>query len=214
MTKLLLISGLLFLSCLVCSSTTAAAIFTNSSYAYLGPADSTKQDDESPLVLDSLISYAKNYLGVPYRSGGHSAKGFDCSGFTSHVFSRFGFSLPRTSYGQATVGKKVETAEMQKGDLIFFKGRNRKSKVIGHVGIVISAKGEKIQFIHASVNNGISIETIDSKYYNPRFVKSIRLIDSELPIPAIEIAESCTPAADCVSLIDPCDSVGEDTSDK
>ncbi|MCU0354430.1 MAG: C40 family peptidase [Cytophagales bacterium] len=141
-------------------------------------------------LLDNLVTYAKNYLGVPYRSGGRSEKGFDCSGFTSYVFSQFGFSLPRTSYGQAVAGKAVNTDEIRKGDLIFFKGRNAKSRVVGHVGIVISDKGEKIRFIHASVNRGISIETIDSKYYKPRFVKSVRLLDTSLPAP-----ENCAVAA-------------------
>ena len=142
------------------------------------------------LLLENLVSYAKNYLGVPYRSGGRSGKGFDCSGFTSYVFSQFGFSLPRTSYAQAVAGKAVNTDEIRKGDLIFFKGRNAKSRAVGHVGIVISDKGEKIRFIHASVNRGISIETIDSKYYKPRFVKSVRLVDTVLPAP-----ENCEVAA-------------------
>ncbi len=159
------------------------------STSFTDPADSLQpvSNDQLPahFIVDSLINCAKNYLGVPYRSGGRSGKGFDCSGFTSYVFSRFGFDIPRTSYEQASAGKAVNMAEMQKGDLIFFKGRNNRSKSIGHVGIVISAKGEKIKFIHASVNHGISIETIESTYYRPRFVKSVRLVDSILPVPEI-----------------------------
>lgn len=194
MRKVLLTTGFLLISCVFLFTASAKSTYRSDFFTSLrGPADSLAQKSltELPphLILDSLISCAKNYLGVPYRSGGYSSKGFDCSGFTSFVFSHFGFRLPRTSYGQATVGKTVTANEVQKGDLIFFKGRNSRSKSIGHVGIVISDKGEKIKFIHASVNNGISIETIDSKYYRPRFVKSVRLVDSLLPLPEI-----CTPA--------------------
>ncbi len=195
MRKKLLTTAILVISCILCLQASAKSSSSRSIFILPhGPSDSLRIDSLSQestfelpahLLLDSLISRAKNYLGVPYRSGGISSKGFDCSGFTSHVFSSFGFSLPRTSYGQATVGKNVTVNEMQKGDLIFFKGRNIRSKTIGHVGIVISNKGEPVKFIHASVNNGISIETIDSKYYRPRFVKSVRLVDSVLPIPEI-----------------------------
>lgn len=189
MKKILLTTGILVICCILCFQSSAKSTPQFSISTPTGPADSLTEEStfEIParFLLDSLISHAKNYLGVPYRIGGRSSKGFDCSGFTSYVFSSFGFTLPRTSYGQATVGKLVDMDEMQKGDLIFFKGRNSRSKSIGHVGIVISNKGEKIKFIHASVNNGISIETIESKYYRPRFVKSVRLVDSALPIPEI-----------------------------
>jgi cell wall-associated NlpC family hydrolase len=132
---------------------------------------------ESPQAYaDSLIHFATQYLGVPYRSGGTSARGFDCSGFTSHVFSKFGYTIPHSSAGQSLAGQPVNKDEVQKGDLIFFKGSNARSKNVGHVGIVISEKGEKIRFIHASINNGISIETIDSAYYRARYVKTIRLV--------------------------------------
>lgn len=131
-----------------------------------------------PPLLDSLIRYAKHHLGIRYRAGGSSAKGFDCSGFTSHVFSRFGFRIPNSSAAQATVGEPVEKGDVQKGDLIFFKGRNRRSRYVGHVGIVISEKGEKTRFIHASCSQGISINTIDSSYYRTRLLKVKRLIDS------------------------------------
>jgi len=59
--------------------------------------------------------------------------------------------------------------------LILFKGRNRRSKNIGHVGIVISEKGEPVKFIHSSVSDGVRIDKLDAEYYKNRFVKTVRL---------------------------------------
>ena len=132
--------------------------------------------------LDSLIGYAKKYLGVRYRLGGQSRSGFDCSGFTSYVFSKFGFKLPPTVPGQVAKGKPVAKSQLRKGDLIFFKGRNLRSRAFGHVGIVVSEAGEKIRFIHASVYRGITIDSIESTYYKPRYLGAIRLMEDRNPL--------------------------------
>ncbi len=137
----------------------------------------------STFLADNLIGFAKEHLGIRYRYGGITRKGFDCSGFTHYIFSHFGFQIPHSSASQAHFGEVIEKSNIEKGDLIFFKGRNSRSKSIGHVGIVISEKGEPIRFIHASSNQGITIETIQSRYYSIRFLKSIRLIDRTLPVP-------------------------------
>jgi len=184
MKVFLLTTGFLFLSYFSCIATSAKTPTQSDFLESVSDTLTTNAEGTAPnqSVLENLISYAKNYLGVPYRSGGRSGKGFDCSGFTSYIFSRFGFNLPRSSHAQATIGKTVRTTEMRKGDLIFFKGRNRRSRMIGHVGIVVSTDGKKVKFIHASCNRGISIETTESAYYRQRFVKSVRLINNPLSV--------------------------------
>jgi cell wall-associated NlpC family hydrolase len=70
---------------------------------------------------ESVISYASNFLGIPYLWGGTSpSTGFDCSGFTQYVYSHFGIKLGRTTYNQINDGQAVSRNELQAGDLVFF----------------------------------------------------------------------------------------------
>lgn len=124
---------------------------------------------------DSLINYAYTFLGDRYRRGGTSARGFDCSGYTMTVFKKFGIKLPHTSAGQGLVGYEVNKSNIRKGDLVLFRGRNRRSRRIGHVGIVISEKGAPVRFIHSSTSEGVRIDRLDFEYYKKRFVKAVRI---------------------------------------
>lgn len=86
----------------------------------------------------AVASYGLQFVGNPYKSGGTSlTNGADCSGFTQSVYAKFGISLPRTTWGQAKVGKGVSYSEAKAGDLILYSH---------HVGIYIG--GGKI--VHAS----------------------------------------------------------------
>lgn len=125
--------------------------------------------------VDSLIQYAYTFMGNRYRRGGASAKGFDCSGYTMTVFNAFGIRLPHTSAGQGLIGVEVSKANIKKGDLILFKGRNRRSRRIGHVGIVISDKGEPVRFIHSSTSEGVRTDRLEFAYYKNRYLKTIRI---------------------------------------
>ena len=78
------------------------------------------------------------YLGVPYRWGGASPSGFDCSGLVMYVFAQVGVSLPHSSYAQYGMGVPVARSQLQPGDLVFFDG-------LGHVGIYVGGGS----FIHA-----------------------------------------------------------------
>ncbi len=125
--------------------------------------------------VDQIISFAKKFLGTPYRYAGSTPSGFDCSGFISYVMGNFGISLTRSSYGMAEFGRTVKLSELQPGDLMFFKGSNVRSTQIGHVGMVVEVSPGVIKFIH-SANTGVRIDNfINSKYYVPRFVKAKRL---------------------------------------
>lgn len=127
---------------------------------------------------DSLVTFAMKFIGIDYCRGGKSKNCFDCSGFVYTVFAKFGIELPRTSASQSTVGKAVkDKKEIRRGDIIYFKGRNRKSKRVGHVGIVVQNDGYSIMFIHASSNHGIRLEELEaSQYYKARFLGARRLI--------------------------------------
>lgn len=165
---------LLFLS-------TFAILLSTSGYAQVIQQDSTKaivQDTlpkKSNPKVDAIINYAKTFLGVPYRYGGTTPSGFDCSGFINFIFGNFGFSLVRTSYGLAELGETVALSDIQPGDLLFFKGSNVNSTSVGHVAMVIEVKDGSFKFIH-SANGGVQITNFNtSRYYIQRYVKAKRL---------------------------------------
>lgn len=134
-----------------------------------------KTASQEPKVTGSftgadVVAYAKKYLGCKYVYGGSSPSGFDCSGFTSYVYSHFGVSLSRTSSGQASNGKKVSKGDLQVGDIVCFSSSS-KSKKIGHVGIYIGGG----KFIHAanSRKGVITSNVTGGGYY---FVTASRVI--------------------------------------
>lgn len=93
-----------------------------------------------PDAANKVISYAKQFLGVPYVWGGSTPSGFDCSGFTSYVFrNAVGISLPRVSHDQQNVGTRISPSQVQPGDLVF------RGNPAYHVGIYIGGG----QYIHA-----------------------------------------------------------------
>jgi len=124
---------------------------------------------------DAIISYAKTFLGVPYRYGGSTPSGFDCSGFINYIFGNFGFSLVRSSFGLADLGETIALSNIQPGDLLFFKGSNINSSTVGHVAMVVEVAPNTLKFIH-SANGGVRIENfVTSKYYTQRYIKAKRL---------------------------------------
>lgn len=132
--------------------------------------------DEAEWAGD-MIAFAKKFIGTRYRRGGKAPGGFDCSGFTSYVFSQFGFSLSPSSSGQYGQGEKIQRDEVSAGDLLFFTGRNSRSRSVGHVGIAIDndpATGE-ITFIHAASSGGIRIDRMSAPYYSSRYLGARRV---------------------------------------
>ena len=130
-------------------------------------------ESEAVLTLrQQLINYAKQFLGVKYVYGGSTPEsGFDCSGFTSYVFKHFGYSLNRSSAGQASNGTKITKAELRPGDIVLF---SRGSASVGHVGIYIG-EGE---FIHAvSPGKDVAISSLSESYYTSHYAGSRRIIE-------------------------------------
>ena len=113
-----------------------------------------------------VVDFAKKQLGVKYRSGGKSPKGFDCSGLTYYVMKNFDITLSPSSRYQAKEGKKIRVEEAQPGDLIFFK-RSAAGPVF-HVAIVVRNSREGIEVIH-STSRGVVIDNISkSSYWEPK----------------------------------------------
>ena len=160
----------------VANTMLAAPDFTH--IEYLIPVDSAAIADAQALQLVAdLLKEADTHLGTRYMRGGKTPKGFDCSGFTSYVYSKFGYSLSPSSRGQFLEGTEVSSDEIKPGDLLFFKGR--RSRSVGHVAIAIDADpvtGE-VTFIHAAVKGGIRIDRTSMPYYSARFIGARRVIN-------------------------------------
>ena len=127
-------------------------------------------------TIDGILSEANTYIGTPYRFGGMTRSGIDCSAFVLSVYgSVTGINLPRISSAQAQEGERVEREQLEKGDLLFFQTRGSR---ISHVGIVqeITPEGE-IKFIHAS--KGVTISSLNEKYWGLRFRFAKRILTNE-----------------------------------
>ncbi|MDD4776882.1 MAG: NlpC/P60 family protein [Fermentimonas sp.] len=125
-----------------------------------------------------VLDYSKKYLGKPYRYAGKGPNSFDCSGFTSFVFKKFGFRLNSSSAGQDKQFPSITRKEkLNKGDLVFFEGSRRNGRV-GHVGIVTETlpNGE-FRFIHASTTSGVIISNSTEPYYASRYLRGGRVLE-------------------------------------
>ncbi|EJF11532.1 C40 family peptidase [Pontibacter sp. BAB1700] len=139
-------------------------------------ADLAWVDASGTIVTDSLIAYALTLMGTPYVYGGTSNNGFDCSGFTSHVYQEFGVPVTRSSTTQSEDGIPVTRDEARPGDLVVFTGTNPQVREPGHVGIVISEPGDTISFVHSSSNGGVKISQVEGTGYDRRFLGIRRVL--------------------------------------
>ena len=135
------------------------------------------------ISADSVINEAMKYMGVPYKWGGKTPKGFDCAGFTRFIYGQFGVSLAASARPQYKEGVRIKKDEIAPADLVFYGGRHS-TKSIGHVGLVTSVEEDgSFKFIHAS-STGIRITSSKEAYYAKRYIGACRLIDRE------EVAEA------------------------
>lgn len=123
----------------------------------------------------NLLKDAEKYLGAPYKFGGNTSSGFDCSGFTVKVFEENSMKLPRRSADQAEAGKSVSISEVKPGDLLFFTTSG--GSKVSHVGIVHDIAGDgEIKFIHASTTKGVIISSLNEKYWNKAYLHAKRVL--------------------------------------
>lgn len=142
----------------------------NESYRSTGESSSSSRAI-SKSDADELLSNAMGLLGVAYRFGGTSpTTGMDCSGFMQYIFRKtFAINLPRTSAEQAQMGTYVPRAELQKGDLVFFRTAGNR---ISHVGMYIGNN----RFIHAPrTGKSIEITSLSNSYWNSKYATARRV---------------------------------------
>jgi len=135
--------------------------------------DDIQDDNESTnwgIAKKDIMGVIMDWLGTPYHFGGLTDRGIDCSAFVQRVYMVAGqVHLPRTAQEQFGVGKQIRRTELQFGDMIFF--HTRRHAYASHVGIYL---GDNL-FAHASSRYGVTVSSLESTYYDARFIGARRL---------------------------------------
>lgn len=137
-------------------------------YVRPAPAPAPRPDDDGALLRGHLYQHYKLWKGTPYRMGGLTTRGIDCSGFVLVTFKALlNTRLPRTVDEQAALGRGVVPTELRTGDLVFFKT----GAAMRHVGIYL----DHGRFMHASTRRGVMISALADGYWRQRFWQARRL---------------------------------------
>nr|WP_294950580.1 NlpC/P60 family protein [uncultured Mucilaginibacter sp.] len=151
------------------------------------PSPVVESDDQESLAKDylsqimgvalsatsnmKLFNFVHDWIGTPYRFGGSSRKGIDCSAFTKQLYSDvFNLTIRRSSRDIFSMVDPVGKDDLKEGDLVFFKIHSRS---ISHVGIYLGNN----RFAHAS-SRGVAISSLDDAYYSRYFYKGGRMLES------------------------------------
>lgn len=120
-----------------------------------------------------LVRVAKSFMGAPYKYGGESVRGLDCSAFVKKIYDIFDVQLPRSAREQFVAGARIEKERISIGDLVFFKTK-RYVKYPTHVGIYIGDGN----FIHSSstqCKTGVKVDSLASEFYTRTYVGAVRV---------------------------------------
>lgn len=137
-------------------------------------ASRKRSNKELDKDINKVITTARSFTGTPYRWGGTTRVGMDCSGLLCTSFQSINVTLPRTSQEQSKFGQDVKIRNLREGDLVFF-GATKNSREITHVGMVTEViSDEEVKFIHASTSLGVIENNLLSPYYQKIFIKAVR----------------------------------------
>jgi probable lipoprotein NlpC len=124
--------------------------------------------DDNALLRGHLYQHYQLWRGTPYRLGGMTTRGIDCSGFVLITFKALlDVRLPRTVEEQATFGHAIGPTDLRSGDLVFF----RTGASMRHVGVYL----EQGRFMHASTRRGVMISALADGYWRQRFWQARRI---------------------------------------
>ena len=146
-----------------------ALVLSFSATAAMAAPDSAPLPAADPGV--QLADLAQQSVGSPYRWGGTSPAGFDCTGFVMWVYSQFGVDLPHNVAGQFASGPSVAAEDLAPGDVLVFA--NTYTRGLSHVGIYIGDG----QFVHAAdERHGVTVSSLWDSYWAQHFVGASRAL--------------------------------------
>lgn len=168
LATLLLGPAILVAGCSWAPTQPADAPASPATWASWGDRSGLVGQDDWPRPAAQAVDYATGLIGVPYRWGGATPAGFDCSGLVYYTFHKAGLSVPRTSQEQYHAARSVPIHQAEPGDLVFFGSRGQ----ISHVGIYLGDD----RFIHApEAGRSVAIASLSQGYYRKRFAGAGRI---------------------------------------
>ena len=154
-------------------SMTLPGMGTNPQMSPVDPIDAHLRSLQVPpptVVREALMAQHQRWAGTPYRIGGTSERGIDCSALVRNVYrDTFNLELPRSTRGQIHEGRSIDRQELQAGDLVFFRPPGR----YNHVGIYVGDG----YFLHASTSKGVTISRLDNSYWQRYYWQSRRALE-------------------------------------
>lgn len=142
---------------------------------FASATESTANHSSNNPTVSRLLARAEELIGTPYRSGGTTTRGFDCSGFVNYLFKEeAGINLPRSSRDLMRMAKqRVARADLEPGDILLFN-RNGRGRV-SHTGIYLGDN----RFIHSSSHRsgGVRIDSLDSRYWSKSYLDAKRVLN-------------------------------------
>lgn len=166
-----LFSHIIPLSFLIIAFSSCGSVAPKADYRALAKASIRLGMDIGYADNHRLYIEASEWMGAPYRSGGHSKHGTDCSGLTTQLYRKvYKVKLERSSNQQLKQSKKVLKRNLNEGDLVFFSNQSS-SKKVGHVGVYLKDG----KFIHASSSKGVMISKLNEPYYEKRWIQGGRM---------------------------------------
>ncbi|MDR5897910.1 NlpC/P60 family protein [Halomonas vilamensis] len=146
------------------------------SHALMSPVDNpvaqlrSLQEPPPTLIRQALLEQHQSWAGTPYRLGGDSEHGIDCSALVQHIYrDTFDLELPRSTYGQVKEGREIDRQALQAGDLVFF----RPPGPYQHVGVYVGDG----YFLHASTSQGVTISRLDNSYWQRYYWQARRTLE-------------------------------------
>ncbi len=124
---------------------------------------------------NEIVNTALTFKGTPYKYGGVTKKGMDCSGLIYTSFKKHDVALQRTSLSMSSQGEKIALENAQKGDLLFFNTNKNKRK-INHVGLIVSVDNNSIKFIHSTSSRGVLVSSLKEGYWKYAFIEIRRIL--------------------------------------
>lgn len=150
---------------IISSLTTVTLLFGSMTTSFTSEPQEVEASSD---YKQEAIAEGKKVLGTPYKWGGTTPAGFDCSGFIGYTFKKAGKTLPRTTAEIYKQGKAVSKSNLQEGDFVYFQTYK---KGPSHMGIYIGNN----EFIHSSSSKGVSITSLDNSYWKKRYIGAKRL---------------------------------------